>query len=92
MRIGLREANQHFSRVIRAVRAGTEVLLTDRGRPVAVIKPIRQANSDEDALQRLAAAGLLRPATKRGPMPFHRPVPLQGPPITQTLREDRDED
>jgi antitoxin (DNA-binding transcriptional repressor) of toxin-antitoxin stability system len=36
MRLGLREANQRFSKAIRAVRAGKEVVLTER--PIAVIK------------------------------------------------------
>jgi prevent-host-death family protein len=39
MKLGLREANQRFSKVIKAVRAGKEVVLTDRGCPIAVIKP-----------------------------------------------------
>ena len=30
MRLGLREANQHFARTFKAVRAGKEVVLTDR--------------------------------------------------------------
>jgi prevent-host-death family protein len=52
MRLGLREANQRFSQTIKAVRAGKEVILTDRGNPIAVITPIkdegdrRQCSSD----------------------------------------------
>ena len=41
-KLGLREANQQFSRAIKAVRAGKEVVLTERGRPIAVIKPIKE--------------------------------------------------
>lgn len=33
MQIGLRDANQQFSRLMKAVRRGREVLLTDRGNP-----------------------------------------------------------
>ena len=49
MRLGLREANQHFSMAIKAVRAGQEVILTERGQPIAVIKPIKE-EQDEDAI------------------------------------------
>ena len=42
MKLGLREANQQFSKAIKAVRAGKEVVLTERGRPIAVIKPIKE--------------------------------------------------
>ena len=45
MKLGLREANQHFSKAIKAVRAGKEVVLTERGQPIAVIKPIKIGTS-----------------------------------------------
>src|SRR6266436_3007297 len=72
MRMGLREANQKFSKAIRAVKAGEEVVLTERGKPIAVIRPLARANGDEAALRRLEAAGLLRRATKPARM-----VPLR---------------
>jgi prevent-host-death family protein len=40
--IGLREANQAFSRCIREVEAGEEYVVTRKGRPVARIVPVRQ--------------------------------------------------
>ena len=43
MRLGLREANQNFSKAIKAVREGKEVILTERGKPIAVIKPLKPA-------------------------------------------------
>lgn len=91
MRIGLREANQQFSRIVRAVREGREVVLTDRGRPVAVVRPLPDAADGESALARLEAAGLLRPAVRRRPMPPWRPRPLRGAPLQESIREDRDE-
>jgi prevent-host-death family protein len=42
MRLGLREANQKFSKAIKAVKAGKEVVLTERGKPIAVIKPLKR--------------------------------------------------
>ena len=54
MWLGLREANQRFSQTIKAVRAGKEVILTDRGRPIAVITPIKDEGSREAMLNRLA--------------------------------------
>lgn len=40
MRIGLREANQQFSKAVKAVKAGEEVVLTERGKPIGVIRPL----------------------------------------------------
>lgn len=95
MTLGLREANQQFSRVIRAVRGGREVVLTERGRPIAVIKPIaRDAETEERArLEALAAEGLLVLAEKPGPMPKPRwrPAPWNGVSIAESIDRDRDE-
>jgi len=40
--IGLREANQAFSRCIREVEAGEEFVITRKGQAVARIVPVRQ--------------------------------------------------
>jgi prevent-host-death family protein len=90
MRIGLREANQRFSKAVKAVKAGEEVVLTERGKPIAVLKPFPEPESGEAAIRRLEAAGLLRPAAKAGPMPPWRPRILRGAPISRTLRAERD--
>ena len=95
MRMGLREANQHFSRAIKAVKAGREVVLTERGTPVAIIKPLRPtspADPVEAALQRMAAEGRARLAEIPGPMPVRRwkPLRIKGVSLSQALREDRD--
>jgi prevent-host-death family protein len=96
MRVGLREANQNFSRLIRAVRRGTEVVLTDRGRPIArltpiEVKPATETEAVEDTLRRLAEQGLVQRATKRGPMPYFRPRKIKGPPLSLTIQMERDE-
>ena len=89
MRIGLREANQRFSRAIKAVKAGEEVVLTERGNPIAVIKPW-PARPRDPVLQRLELAGILRAPARRAPMPDWRPRVLKGAPVSQTIREERD--
>ena len=92
MRLGLREANQHFSKAIKAVKAGKEVVLTERGKAIAVIKPVERALDPDAVIQRLEAEGILRPALKRGPMPAFKPVRIKGKPLSETIREERDED
>jgi len=93
MRLGLREANQQFSKAVKAVKEGKEVILTERGKPIAVIKPLSQAKTVEATIRRLEAEGILRPALKRGPMPVWRsPVRIKGKPLSETIREERAED
>jgi prevent-host-death family protein len=90
MHMGLREANQKFSKAIRAVKAGQEVVLTERGKPIAVITPVGPARL-EAAMRRMEAAGLLIRATKPGPMPPFRPIRIKGEPASETIRKMRDE-
>lgn len=93
MRLGLREANQHFSKAVKAVKAGKEVILTERGKPIAVIKPLPQPKTVEAAIRRLEAEGVLRSGPKSGkPMRVWRhPVRIKGKPISETISEERDE-
>ena len=90
MEVGLREANQRFSKIMRAVRRGEEVMLTERGKPLARITPVRSADSPEAVIRGLEEAGLLRPANKPRPMPVWEPRPLRGVSIAQTLHEERE--
>ena len=93
MRMGLREANQRFSKAIKAVKAGKEVVLTERGKPIAVIKPLELEETLEARIRRLETEGLLRPALKRGPMPTPswKPIRIRGKSMSQTISEERDE-
>ena len=93
MRMGLREANQRFSKAIKAVKAGKEVVLTERGKPIAVIKPLKPTEDQEAVIRRLETEGILRPAVKRGPMPVPtwKPIRIKGKPMSQTISEERDE-
>lgn len=91
MQVGLRQANQQFSRLMKAVRGGKEVLLTERGRPLAVVRPIRASSETESIIQRLEAAGFLRPASKRGVLPPWGPRSVRGVAVSQALRQERDE-
>ena len=86
-RVGIRDLKQHASAVIRRVSAGEEIEVTDRGRPVARIVPIRQG----DDYERLIAEGEISVGTGR--WRDHEPLPaLPGRSLSQTLAELRDED
>jgi prevent-host-death family protein len=93
MRMGLREANHSFAKAIRAVRAGQDVVLTDRGRPVAVIRPLPAGDDERARLDALEDSGIIRLAAKRTPMPAPkwRPAPARGESIASTIDRDRDE-
>ena len=91
MKLGLREANQHFSKAIKAVRAGKEVILTERGQPIAVIKPIKEEQAEDAILKRMADDGLITRPSRKGPLPRFAPVRIKGKPLSQTVIEDRED-
>jgi prevent-host-death family protein len=92
MKLGLREANQEFSRVVRAVRAGQEVVFTDRGEAIAVLTPLT-GSGPERAFQAMVAEGFVQPARPRGPMKVSRfrPLKLTGRPLSEAIGEAREE-
>ena len=93
MKMGLREANQNFSKAIKAVKAGKVIVLTERGSPIATIQPYRKAGSDEEAIQQLEQEGLLRPNEKAGLIRDDwKPLRIRGVSLSKTLRKLRDEE
>ena len=57
--VGVRELRQRASELLRRVEAGETIEVTDRGRPVAVLAPLPEA----EPLERLRAAGDVLPAS-----------------------------
>ena len=91
MKLGLREANQRFSKAINAVRAGKEVILTDRGQAIAVITPLKQEDTLDATLKRMADEGLITLPSRKGQLPRFEPIRIKGKPLSQTIIEDRDD-
>lgn len=89
--VGARELKNRLGRYLRQVRAGETILVTERGRPVAELRPLSPAALDLDArLGELAAEGTIRlPSRPRSPE--IRRVEVPGPPLSQTVVEDRED-
>lgn len=78
--IGIRELRQNASEHLRRVQAGETFEITDRGRPVARLVPIRE----ESVLERLEREGRIsRPVGRLEDLP----PPLRLPPGTRLLSE-----
>lgn len=70
--VGVRELKNNLSRYLGQAEAGVEVVVTDRGRPIARLNGINVA--ERDRLAALVEAGLVRPPTSRV---RRRPVPIK---------------
>lgn len=92
--VGSRELKNRLGRYLRQVREGRTLVVTDRGRPVAELRPLPPADDDDHAaLSRLAADGLVSPPSRpRTEIEDPRPTRLSGESLSETVlaeREDR---
>lgn len=90
--VGSRELKVRLGTYLRRVRGGQRLVVTDRGQPVAELRPI-EAETDTDAiLAELEARGMVSRPTRKGLTPF-TPVKLRGKGKTasQIVVDDRED-
>lgn len=90
IKVGLREANMHFSKYVKLVRQGQEVVVTERGAPIAVIKPLTREGGPEQRVRLLEEQGVLK-RPSRSAIPAGSPVAIKGRSIADTVSEEREE-
>ena len=93
-RVGVARLKAELSRYLDAAKQGQEILITERGRPVARLVALSGPQRAESRRQRLARAGLLalgsgkiRPALRRAPK-----GPPLGASVLRALLDERSED
>jgi len=89
-RVGIRDAKMHLSKFIKMVQNGSEIILTDRGRPVGKIVPIQPEDLPVSVrVKKLEEMGLLEalPQKKRKKLPL--PIPVPNDIAQMMLKEDR---
>ena len=89
--VGVRELKNRLTHYLGRAKRGEEVVVTERGRPVAILQSIHavEAPKSLDArLAKLAANGLVTlPSGKL--LKRVRRVRVPGPPVSRTIIEDR---
>jgi len=76
---------------LQRARKGEEVIVTERGRPVAVLQSVQhldRAATLETRLARLVALGIVTLPTRKG-FGRGRPLRISGPPVSRAILEDR---
>lgn len=89
--VGVRELKNRLTRYLKETKEGGEVVVTERGNPIAVIQPIRhgrRASSLEARLADLAARGLVT-LPSRKPRKGGRLITVKGSSLSRTVLEDR---
>lgn len=89
--VGVKELKNRLTEYLRRTKRGEEVVVTERGKPIALIQPIQSADpvaSLDARLAKLAAQGFLSLPSRR-PLRKVRLAKLSGPPLSKTILEDR---
>ena len=89
--VGIKELKNRLTQYLRRTKNGQEVVITERGRPIALIKPIQSVErtaSLEARLAGLAAEGLVTLPTRK-PLKKLRLIKVSGPAISKTILEER---
>jgi prevent-host-death family protein len=87
------ELKARLSEYLQKVRGGTEVLITDRGKPVARLVPISRSKNQRESLIKMEKRGLVKLGSGRLPKNFwalSRPEDPEGL-VLQALLEERTE-
>ena len=90
---GVADLKAHLSRHLRVVRAGEEVVITDRGVPVAKLVPLDGEARRGSRRQRLIGAGALIPGRGRIRASLLRPPtgPRLGTGLLRALLDEREQ-
>lgn len=89
--VGVKELKNRLTHYLRRTKRGEEVIVTERGKPIALLQPIQSAAqpiSREARLAKLAAQGLVTPPSRK-PLKKLRRVTAVGRPTSQLILEDR---
>ncbi len=86
--VGARELKTRLGGYLQQVRQGRTLVITDRGEPVAELKPLRRTGGEDAVLEQLKALGAVTRLENRVLAPFH-PVRGRGPSVSEVILEDR---
>ncbi|MBI1865006.1 MAG: type II toxin-antitoxin system prevent-host-death family antitoxin [Nitrospirae bacterium] len=90
---GVKQVRDRFTLYLKKVKEGEEVVITERGTPVAVIRPVGRGEEGPEArLDRLRLKGVFVPAADPSPMPVPRfRLPKRGKGLSDLVIEERAE-
>lgn len=90
--VGARELKVRLGTYLRRVRNGQRLVVTDRGQPVAELRPIEADTATDAILAELEARGMVTRPTRKGLAPF-TPVKCRGTGKTasQIVIDDRED-
>lgn len=90
--VGIRELKNRLTHYISLIKKGEDVVVTDRGNPVAILHSLDQIEvnaSSEARLASLAKKGMVKLPLKDSRDTKTRAVPIKGKPLSRIVIEER---
>ena len=88
--VGARELKTRLGTYLQRVREGYTLVVTERGEPVAELRPISAHHSWSSALLKLSARGVVTLPTRDGLSTF-RPIRNRGASLSDAVLRDRED-
>ncbi len=89
--VGARELKTRLGTYLRQVKKGVTLVVTERGEPVAELRPLQKSTAGEGArLDELVSAAMLT-RESNGPLRRIRPISNAGRPVSDAVVEDRED-
>lgn len=88
--VGARELKVRLGTYLRRVRQGRTLIVTDRGQPIAELRPIEVPNGAAAVLARLKATGAVTQSVA-APLPPFRQIVSGGQTAAAAILADRDD-
>jgi len=90
--VGVRELKNRLTYYLGQIKSGENVVVTDRGKPIAILHRLDKLEDEaglDERLAILAAQGLLTLPNVKVPAAPFTPVRVDGEPVSETLIRDR---
>jgi prevent-host-death family protein len=88
--VGARELKTRLGTYLRRVREGRTLVVTDRGEPVAELRPFLSDDTLPSALLELSTKGTVTLPTRDG-LPAFRPIRSRAASVADAVGEDRED-
>ncbi len=91
--VGIRDLKSRLTHYLRLVKEGGRLVVTDRRKPIALIRPLDGTEAEatvEERLAILAKQGKIRLPLKKGRFDLKTPpIKVKGKPLSRIIIEDR---
>ena len=88
---GVKEIRDHFTKYLKIVAQGEEVIVAERGKAVALLKQFVKPSDIEGRLNLASLKGLIRLPKEKGFISVHKKIKVSGKPLSEIIMEGREE-